>query len=150
MKICKTKHQVYIPYHLSMEFSPYSKFQPISLRSLSCHKSFAEGLDNIPKHKTSTVSLAFTFRVTVWEAAGALMFCHFLMQTLEVHGHDAAQAEEDKSQLLQASWQQFKQLQSSTTKGVSSFILLNAKVYQELVIWLDYQESCFYINIRQR
>lgn len=68
------------------------------------------------------------------------------MQTLEVRGHDAAQAEEDKSQLLQASWQQFKQLQSSTTKGVSSFILLNAKVYQELVIRLDYQESCFYIN----
>lgn len=78
------------------------------------------------------------------------MFCHFLMQTLEVHGHNAAQSEEDKSQLLQASWQQFKQLQSSTTKGVSSFILLNAKVYQELVISLDYQESCFYINISKQ
>lgn len=78
------------------------------------------------------------------------MLCQFLMQTLEVHGHNAAQSEEDKSQLLQASWQQFKQLQSSTTKGVSSFILLNAKVYQELLISLDYQESCFYINTSKR
>lgn len=78
------------------------------------------------------------------------MFCQILMRTLEVHGHDAVQSEEDKSHLLQASWQQFKQLQSSTTKGVSSFILLNAKVYQELVISLYYQESCFYINISKR